>query len=68
MIVSNYLAILFQDPLCIDPTNVQLLNMVGSGAFGQVYKAVWRGTVVAAKVLNVAGNAKVVENELKVYR
>lgn len=52
----------------LDPMKVHLLNMVGSGAFGQVYKAVWRGTVVAAKVLNVTGNAKVVDNELKVYR
>ena len=45
---------------------IKLIELVGGGAFGQVYKAVWRGSVVAAKVLH--GNMKVIENELNVYR
>jgi predicted unusual protein kinase regulating ubiquinone biosynthesis (AarF/ABC1/UbiB family) len=42
--------------------------LVGSGAFGQVFKAVWKGTIVAAKVILAAGNNKVIDNELKVYQ
>lgn len=52
--------------LFLDLSNIQFLELVGSGAFGQVFKAVWRGTLVAAKV--VLGNGKVVQNELSVYK
>ena len=31
-------------------------------------QAVWRGIVVAAKEVPTAGNAKMLENELSVYR
>ena len=33
-----------------------------------MYKAVWRGTIVAAKEVPTAGNEKVLANELSVYR
>ena len=54
----------------IEPEIIQVLCLIGTGAFGQVHKAVWRGTVVAAKVVHTAGpgNEKVVENELRVYQ
>lgn len=46
---------------------VQLMHLIGGGAFGQVYKAAWRGSIVAAKVMNIptTGNMKVVQNVYK---
>ena len=42
--------------------------LLGEG-FGCVSKAIWWGTIVAAKEVRTAGNAKVLENELaSVYR
>ena len=52
----------------IAPNALKLLSVVGSGAFGQVHKAIWRGSVVAAKVIVSAGNNKVVNNELNAYK
>lgn len=51
----------------LDPDS---LSLIGSGAFGQVHKAVWRGIVVAEKVIPlVAGqNSKVIDNELNAYK
>ena len=52
--------------------SVKFIKMVGSGAFGKVYKAAWRGTIVAAKVMPTFGSAnnnmKIIENELSVYK
>ena len=53
--------------MCQDPEKLLLLTLVGSGAFGQVYKAVWRGVIVAAKIV-VAGNTKIIDNELGAYK
>ena len=33
-----------------------------------MYKAVWRGSVVAAKEIPMAGNHKFLQNELSVFR
>lgn len=50
--------------------SVKLLKLVGSGAYGQVFKAAWRGTIVAAKVVSTVGSATatVIDNELNVYK
>ena len=45
-----------------------ILEEVGQGNFGQVFKAIWRGTIVAAKEVRISGNQKIIENELSVYR
>ena len=52
----------------LDPNKLQLLENIGSGAFGQVYKAIYKGTVVAAKIVVLAGNNKLVDNELNAYK
>ena len=32
-----------------DPCNLRLLEIIGRGTYGVVHKAVWRGSIVAAK-------------------
>lgn len=54
--------------MATDPDSVHRLSLIGTGAFGQVYKACWKGTLCAAKVIPAAGNEKIIENELQVYK
>ncbi len=51
-----------------DPEKLHLLAVIGNGAFGVIHKAIWKGSIVAAKVIMLAGNAKIVDNELNSYR
>ena len=51
-----------------DMDDLTLIEVIGQGSFGNVYKAVWRGCVVAAKEMPIATNQKFVQNELSVYR
>ena len=60
MILNHY--------IFLEPQAIQLLSLIGTGSFGDVHKAVWCGTIVAAKIVHTAGNDKVVENELRVYQ
>ena len=57
----------FQIIKFLEPQAIQLLCLIGTGTFGHVHKAVWHGTIVAAKIVHTDGNEKVVENELSVY-
>lgn len=41
----------------IDSADVELLERLGGGSFGVVYRATWRGTPVAAKCLRVDGGS-----------
>ena len=36
-----------------DVTQVRLINEIGQGSFGTVYKSVWRGSVIATKVIQL---------------
>ena len=48
---------------------VVLMDLIGTGAFGRVHKAVWKGTLIAAKVIPVLStSSRVWENELAAYR
>ena len=49
-------------------SELHTVEEIGRGGFGCVSKAVWRGIVVAAKEVPTAGNAKMLENELSVYK
>ena len=45
------------------------MEVVGEGTFGVVHKAIWRGTVVAAKVINVPhGSEETVKKEIEMCR
>ena len=52
----------------VDVNDVKLLGSIGSGAYGTVYKAVWRGSIVAAKLMDTRGNENVFKNELNIYK
>ena len=39
------------DALAVDWSDVTMLEKIGSGAFGDIWKCRWRGTFVAAKML-----------------
>lgn len=54
--------------LHMEVKELRILEEIGQGSFGRVYKAVWCGTVVAAKEISTAGNQKVLVNKLSVYR
>ena len=47
---------------------LMILEEIGRGAFGNVSKGIWRGVIVAAKEVPIAGNTRVLANELNVYK
>ena len=48
---------------------MKLIDVVGEGTFGVVHKAIWRGTVVAAKVISVpSGSESSVLKEIEMCR
>ena len=49
----------------IDTKQVRLLNKIGQGSFGTVYRAVWRGSLVAAKVIQVGEETSKVMGEVE---
>ncbi len=40
---------------------IRLLDVIGKGSFGVVHRAIWRGSLVAAKVLPMGGVRSEVE-------
>lgn len=51
---------------CTDPKKLVLLDVVGSGSFGTVHRACWRGIVIAAKVIPV--QCEVTSKEVELLR
>lgn len=45
---------------------LQMLQVIGQGTYGTVYKAVWRGTMVAVKV--IPGSFGVIQREIEAIR
>jgi serine/threonine protein kinase len=40
--------------MLIDFSEIEMIERIGSGAFGEIYKCRWRGTLVAAKIIKTA--------------
>lgn len=49
-------------------TRVRLVSIIGHGSFGTVYRAVYRGSVVAAKVVQMGEESKSVIGEVEKCR
>ena len=47
---------------------VRLIGKIGQGSFGTVYKAVWRGSVIATKVIQVGEEASKVLGEVEKWK
>ncbi len=43
--------LLKEDAMVVDWTDVEVLEKIGAGAFGDIFKCRWRGTLVAAKLI-----------------
>ena len=52
----------------LDITKVKLLSSIGQGSFGTVYRAIWRGSLVAAKVIQMGEESRHVIDEVKKCR
>lgn len=42
------------DNMKVDFSEMELIDRIGAGAFGEIYKCRWRGTLVAAKIIKTA--------------
>ena len=42
------------DNMRVDFEELEMIDRIGSGAFGEIYKCRWRGTLVAAKIIKTA--------------
>jgi tRNA A-37 threonylcarbamoyl transferase component Bud32 len=43
-----------QDNMQVQFDELEMIDKIGSGAFGEIYKCRWRGTLVAAKIIKTA--------------
>ena len=42
----------------VEPADVRLIDVIGRGTYGAVYKSVWRGCIVASKVISTPAIAR----------
>ena len=54
--------------IILDITQVMLLSSIGQGSFSTVYRATWRGSLVAAKVIQMGEESRHVIGEVERYR
>ena len=67
-LVSSNILLLLLLPICVDLLSVKRLNVIGKGNFGTVYRAIWRGTLVAAKAVTLAQAVGTVAKEIETCR
>ena len=54
--------------IIIDMNQVRLINVIGQGSFGTVYRAVWRGSLVATKVIQMGEESRHTVGEVEKCR
>eukprot|EP01105_Mastigella_eilhardi_P008505 TRINITY_DN2061_c0_g1_i18.p1 TRINITY_DN2061_c0_g1~~TRINITY_DN2061_c0_g1_i18.p1 ORF type:complete len:1315 (-),score=237.47 TRINITY_DN2061_c0_g1_i18:455-4399(-) len=61
-----------ENAFMIDPAEIQLQERIGAGSFGTVYRALWRGTIIAVKKIDAAAVSGVqmsqFEQEVEIMR
>ena len=51
-----------------DFDDLKLLSVIGQGSFGTVHRALWRGMLVAAKIIPVCENQDKIQKEIELCR
>lgn len=51
----------------LDSADLKLLDVIGQGGFGTVHKAIWHGTMVAAKIIPLQKDVTIKEAEIMRY-
>lgn len=56
------------DPLIMDWKDIVMLEQIGAGAFGDIFKCKWRGTLVAAKMIRAGESRGEDDGDCKIRR
>jgi serine/threonine protein kinase/ankyrin repeat protein len=53
-LISQHASVIDDENFCVDFSELEMIERIGSGAFGEIYKCRWRGILVAAKFIKAS--------------